>query len=104
MYIYVEKQYQNNVPPPVSKEITAVKLPVHKYAAVRRFDGFLTDDVIPKQIAELKKSLQGTPYHGAAALDLSTVAAYNAPFRTVDRVNEVFLWFDWFMESIVASF
>lgn len=94
MHLRVPTQYQSNVPAPVSSEVTVDKLPTHKYVAVRRFDGFITDAVIPPQIAALKKSLQGTPYQKAADLDLSTLVAYNAPFRTVDRVNEIFLWFD----------
>ncbi|KAI3447191.1 hypothetical protein Pfo_003856 [Paulownia fortunei] len=96
VYFYVPQKYQKGtpLPQPTSNLIKQVKLPRHKYAAVRRFDGFITDANIPTQIAALKKSLQGTPYQRAAALDLSTVAGYNSPFEPINRVNEVFLWFD----------
>ncbi|KAL8554691.1 hypothetical protein ACS0TY_002758 [Phlomoides rotata] len=85
MYFLLPKEYKNNIPQPLSNEIEPVILPKHKYAAVKRFVGFLTDDFIRPNIDALKKSLQGTPYQTAASHDLSTMAAYNAPFRIVDR-------------------
>lgn len=92
---YVPKKYQNGgLPQPLATGITQVRLPKHKYVAVRRFDGFITDQNIPTQVAALKKSLKGTPYERAAALDKFTLAGYNSPFELTNRVNEVFLWFD----------
>ncbi|KAL8035988.1 hypothetical protein ABFX02_12G130300 [Erythranthe guttata] len=95
VFFYVPKKYQNgSLPTPRSTAIKQVKLPKHKYAAVRRFDGFITDENIPTEVAALKNSLKGTPYEKAAALDVFTLAGYNSPFELINRVNEVFLWFD----------
>lgn len=97
VYFYVPKEYQNGgLPKPLNRGIGQVKLPKHKYAAVRRFGGFITESNIPTQVAALRTSLKGTPYERAAvaAPDRFTIAGYNSPFEFVNRVNEVFLWFD----------
>ncbi|KAL3623613.1 hypothetical protein CASFOL_032429 [Castilleja foliolosa] len=96
VYFYVPQKYQSGtpLPQPISSDVTQVKLPKQKYAAVRRFDGFITDNGIPKELDALKKSLQGTPYQRAAALDVYTVAGYNSPFEPFNRVNEVIYFFD----------
>ncbi|KAG8367177.1 hypothetical protein BUALT_Bualt16G0045500 [Buddleja alternifolia] len=94
VHFYVPQKYQKSIPAPNSDEIKAVKIPKYKYAAVRRFDGFITNESIPIQVAALKKSLQGTPYQRAAAIDVYTVAGYNSPFNPVNRVNEIVIWFD----------
>ncbi|KAI3459505.1 hypothetical protein Pfo_016168 [Paulownia fortunei] len=93
-YYYVPQKYQKGIPTPLLPEIKPVKLPKHKYAAVRRFNSFLSDDNIAIQLAALKKSLKGTPYQRAATLDLFTIVSYNIPDEVTDLVNEVFLSFD----------
>ncbi|KAH6806621.1 hypothetical protein C2S51_031452 [Perilla frutescens var. frutescens] len=95
VYFYLPENYQNKAPKPVMDEIKAVKLPEHKYAAVRRFDGLINDTTISTHVDALKKSLQSTPYQRAAAGCAGfTVAAYNAPFDLINRVNEIIVWFD----------
>ncbi|KAG8367178.1 hypothetical protein BUALT_Bualt16G0045600 [Buddleja alternifolia] len=81
VYFYAPQKYEKSIPPPTPDERKPVKLPKYKYAAVRRFDGFITNKNIPKQVDALKKSLQGTPYEQAAALDRYTIAGYNSPFE-----------------------
>ncbi|KAJ9710007.1 hypothetical protein PVL29_001467 [Vitis rotundifolia] len=96
MYFYVPTKYQNN--PPLSAQAHQVKLPKHKYAAVRRFGGFMDDSNIPTQALALRRSLKGTPWETSIstknrALTYS-VAGYNSPFEYENRVNEVIFWFD----------
>lgn len=94
VYFYLPRLYQSGVPPQASlADIVEVKLPEQKYAAVRRYGGFV-DDKNMEEVASLKKGLQGTPYQRAAAVDRFTVAGYNSPFDITNRVNEVFLRFD----------
>ncbi|GFP79491.1 heme-binding protein 2 [Phtheirospermum japonicum] len=96
VYFYVPQKYQSGtpLPQPLSSDVTQVMLPKQKYAAVRRFDGFITNDRIPTELTALKKSLQGTPYQRAAALDVFTLAGYNSPFEPSNRINEVIFFFD----------
>ncbi|GFP79490.1 heme-binding protein 2 [Phtheirospermum japonicum] len=96
VYFYVPQKYQSGtpLPKPLSRDVTQVKVPKQKYAAVRRFDGFISNDRIPTELAALKKSLQGTPYQRAAALDVFTVAGYNSPFEPFNRINEVVFFFN----------
>lgn len=95
VYFYLPKLYQSGVPPQASlADIVEVKLPKNKYAAVRRYGGFVDEKNIAEEVASLKKGLQGTPYQEAAKVDGVTVAGYNSPFELTNRVNEVFLWFD----------
>ncbi|KAK6126779.1 hypothetical protein DH2020_039487 [Rehmannia glutinosa] len=96
VFFYLPQTFQSGlpIPQPNSREIEKVTLPKHKYAAVKRFGGFITDFNIPKQIEALRKSLQGTPYQRAAAIENFTIAGYNSPFELINRVNEVIIWFD----------
>lgn len=103
VYFYLPQKYQNN-PPPLSDQASPVMLPRHKkYAAVRRFGGFLNDSSIPPQAVALKKSLKGTSWESAAQADGGsgdssfvpcTVAGYNSPYEQDNRVNEVLFWFE----------
>lgn len=94
VYFSLPAKYQKITPPPPpsSDQIKAVKLPKYKYAAVR--SGGVDEDKIVEEIASLKKSLSGTPYKGATALDRFSVAGYNSPFDFINWVDEVFLWFN----------
>ncbi|KAK6145940.1 hypothetical protein DH2020_019809 [Rehmannia glutinosa] len=90
---YVPKKYQNNVPTPLSPQVKPVKLPKHKYTAVRRFSGLDGDGTIAEQLDTLKKSLQGTPYQRATAVNQFTVAIYYNLYES-DSVAEILLSFD----------
>ncbi|KAK6151997.1 hypothetical protein DH2020_014632 [Rehmannia glutinosa] len=95
VYFYVPENYQSTpLPRPISPEIKQVRLPKYKYAAVIRFDGFITDAIIPIKIAALKKSLQGTPYQRATAVDNFFLAGYNSPFEPTNRANELIIPFN----------
>lgn len=98
---YLPKKYQSksSPPPPLplpssSYQIKVEKLPKYKYAAVRRYGGFVSEKNIKEQLASLKKGLEGTIYRRAALLNRYTVAGYNSPMDLSNRVNEIFLWFD----------
>ncbi|KAL3625306.1 hypothetical protein CASFOL_030760 [Castilleja foliolosa] len=95
-FFYVPQKYQSGtpLPEPISSDVTQVKIPKQKYAAVRRFDGVITDDKLPTEFVELKKGLQGTPYQRAAAFDSFIVAGYNSPFEPFDLVNEIIIFFN----------
>ncbi|KAI3459504.1 hypothetical protein Pfo_016167 [Paulownia fortunei] len=93
-YFYVPQKYQKSIPTPLSPEIKPVKLPKHKYAAVRRFDGYVIDDSITMQIAALKESLQGTPYQRAATFDQFTVVSYDFPVKYTNIDTEILVSFD----------
>ncbi|KAH7849327.1 hypothetical protein Vadar_016355 [Vaccinium darrowii] len=102
VYFYLPQKYQKSPPPPpLSDQVRPVTLPKYKYAAVRRFGGFLKNINITSQVTALKKSLKGTPSesaiaktYGTGAVVPYTVAGYNSPFEYVNRVNEVMFWFD----------
>ncbi|XVF02133.1 hypothetical protein REPUB_Repub04eG0149600 [Reevesia pubescens] len=89
-----------NINPPKSVEAHPVKLPQHKFAAVRRFGGFMDDSNISAQMSALKKSLKDTawessiPNKHSGDSQLYSAASYNSPFEYENRVNEVMLWFD----------
>ncbi|XP_010249234.1 PREDICTED: heme-binding protein 2-like [Nelumbo nucifera] len=100
VHFYVPQKYQKN--PPLSDQVHPVKLPKHRYAAVRRFGGFMDDSNIPLQFVFLRKSLKGTPWesaissrHGGGGGEPQpySVAGYNSPYEYENRVNEVLLWF-----------
>ncbi|OMO85068.1 SOUL heme-binding protein [Corchorus olitorius] len=89
------QEFQNSLPPQ-SAQAHTVALPDHKFAAVRRFGGFMDDSNISAEISALKKSLNATAWdtHSVDYPLLYTAAAYNSPFEHENRVNEVMLWFD----------
>ena len=98
VHFYMPQKFQRN--PPQSTEAHPVKLPQHKFVAVRRFGGFMDDSNISAQMSALKKSLKGTAWessipkkHSGDSL-LYSAAGYNSPFEYENRVNEVMLWFD----------
>ncbi|KAI8572441.1 hypothetical protein RHMOL_Rhmol01G0198800 [Rhododendron molle] len=99
VYFFLPQKYQK-ISPPVADQVHPVTLPKRKYAAVRRFGGFLNNTDIPLQVTSLRESLKGTPWESAIAKTYGggivpyTVAGYNSPFELVNRVNEVVLWFD----------
>lgn len=97
-----------NVYPPIpyTDDINFTQFPqegIHKpknYAAVRRFDGVITDDAVAKQIDALQKSLNSTPYQRAAATHYFAIADYTSPDQT-SHLHEAFLWFDWYKNLII---
>ncbi|KAH6787069.1 hypothetical protein C2S52_006621 [Perilla frutescens var. hirtella] len=93
VYYYVPKKYQNcGIPKPLSPEIKQVKLPIFKYAAVKRCTDELADDTVALQIDALKRDLQGTTYQRAAARDQFTFILYNA--YVFHKGYELLIWFD----------
>ncbi|KAH1074094.1 hypothetical protein J1N35_026422 [Gossypium stocksii] len=99
VHFYMPQKFQRN--PPLSAEAQPVELPQHKYAAVRRFGGFMDDSNISVQLSALKESLKGTGRYKSSASNqhsgrslLYSAAGYNSPFEHENRVNEVMLWFD----------
>ncbi|XP_039060696.1 heme-binding protein 2-like [Hibiscus syriacus] len=96
VHFYMPQIFQRN--PPRSAEAQPVELPPNKFAAVRRFGGFMDDSNISAQISALKKSIKGTSWEsnkrsGSRSMQYSA-AGYNSPFEYENRVNEVMLWFD----------
>lgn len=63
VHFYMPQKFQTN--PPQSAETHTVKLPLQKFAAVRRFGGFMDDSKISGQISALKKSLNGTDWESS---------------------------------------
>ncbi|XP_058092932.1 uncharacterized protein LOC131239305 [Magnolia sinica] len=99
VHFYVPQNYQND--PPLAENVHPEGWPKQHYAAVRRFGGFLNDSSILIQASSLKKSLQGTPWESVVVTSdggpsIYTVAGYNSPFESENRVNEVMLLFDKF--------
>ncbi|CAM0880360.1 unnamed protein product [Alopecurus aequalis] len=95
---YVPAKNQANPPPAEGLEVQ--KWAGTRYAAVRRFGGFVADSDIGEQAALLDASLQGTKWaasvsDGGSATPVSyTVAQYNSPFEFSGRVNEIWMLFD----------
>lgn len=95
---YVPKENQANPPPAKGLNVQRWKT-VH--AAVRQFDGFVSDSTIGQEAAALKASLAGTQWSAAINKTQSgdhasvySVAQYNAPFEFDNRVNEIWFLFD----------
>ncbi|KAK4785697.1 hypothetical protein SAY86_002386 [Trapa natans] len=96
VHFYMPRQYQEGQPP-LSGEVSPRRLPTNRYAAVRRFGGFMDDSNIAPQVSMLRASVKGSPWE--ASLEKTsgggyTVAGYNSPFEYMDRVNEVLIWFN----------
>ncbi|KAK1663019.1 hypothetical protein QYE76_051178 [Lolium multiflorum] len=91
---------KNQADPPAADGLTVQKWAGARYAAVRRFGGFVADADIGQQAALLDASLQGTKWaasvsDGGSAGPVSyTVAQYNSPFEFSGRVNEIWMLFD----------
>ncbi|KAL2247252.1 heme-binding protein 2-like [Sesamum indicum] len=96
---YVPKENQQN--PPSAKGLHLQKWGV-TYVAVRQFGGFVADEEVGEEAAALYASVAGTVWSDAIdkshAGDSATdyiVAQYNSPFEFRNRVNEIWLTFDW---------
>uniref|UniRef100_A0A0D6QVY1 Heme-binding protein 2 n=1 Tax=Araucaria cunninghamii TaxID=56994 RepID=A0A0D6QVY1_ARACU len=104
---YVPESFQES--PPKAEEglgLAETRWDV-RYAAVRRFGGFVTDFNIGEEAAKLQASLLGTPWEKAISKtkqgkkgkgdedpSVYSVAQYNAPFEYEGRVNEIWMLFD----------
>ena len=92
---------KNQADPPPAEGLRVDPWAGARYAAVRRFGGFVADDDVGEQAAQLDASLQGTRW-AAAVNDARradpaspyTVAQYNSPFEFSGRVNEIWMLFD----------
>lgn len=92
---------KNQADPPAADGLTVQRWAGARYAAVRRFGGFVADADIGQQAALLDASLQGTKWAasvsdgGSGAGPVSyTVAQYNSPFEFSGRINEIWMLFD----------
>lgn len=97
VHFYLPKQFQTFAPTPLNPDIRLANLPgkAHQYAAVRRFDGLITDETIPLNLEPLKRSLQSShEYARAVEGGVTMLGAYNRPTQLTDRVNELFIWFN----------
>ncbi|CAL4978539.1 unnamed protein product [Urochloa decumbens] len=92
---------KNQADPPPAEGLHVRRWAGDRYAAVRRFGGFVADADVGEQAARLDASLQGTRW--AAAVNEGrredpktsyTVAQYNSPFEFSGRVNEIWMLFD----------
>ncbi|CAL4952311.1 unnamed protein product [Urochloa decumbens] len=92
---------KNQADPPPAEGLHVRRWAGDRYAAVRRFGGFVADADVGEQAAHLDASLQGTRW--AAAVNEGraedpktsyTVAQYNSPFEFSGRVNEIWMLFD----------
>ncbi|XP_004511057.1 uncharacterized protein [Cicer arietinum] len=96
---YVPKLNQANPPPAKGLQVQRWK---NVYAAVRQFDGFVSDTDVGKEAAALKDSIAATKW--SSFIDQSrkagghasvySVAQYNSPFEFDNRVNEIWFLFD----------
>ncbi|CAD6240388.1 unnamed protein product [Miscanthus lutarioriparius] len=92
---------KNQADPPPAEGLRVERWAGARYAAVRRFGGFVADADVGEQAARLDASLQGTRW-AAAVNDARradpaspyTVAQYNSPFEFSGRVNEIWMLFD----------
>ena len=92
---------KNQADPPPAEGLRVERWAGTRYAAVRRFGGFVADADVGEQAARLDASLQGTRW-AAAVNDARradpaspyTVAQYNSPFEFSGRVNEIWMLFD----------
>ncbi|KAF8663333.1 hypothetical protein HU200_055946 [Digitaria exilis] len=92
---------KNQPDPPPADGLPVRRWAGDRYAAVRRFGGFVSDADVGEQAARLDASLQGTRWAAAVNEGRSgsqptsyTVAQYNSPFEFSGRVNEIWMLFD----------
>ena len=88
---------KNQADPPPAEGLRVRRWAGARFAAVRRFGGFVADADVGEQAARLDASLQGTRW--AAAVNEGqaasyVVAQYNSPFEFSGRVNEIWMLFD----------
>lgn len=96
---YVPAKNQADVPP--ADNLHAQRWGV-RYAAVRKFSGFVSDYSVGEEAAALQLSLAGSSWSEAVKQSQKdgdtkstyTVAQYNSPFEFDHRVNEIWLLFD----------
>ncbi|GLJ07049.1 hypothetical protein SUGI_0056530 [Cryptomeria japonica] len=96
---YVPASFQKS--PPKAKKSLALEESRWgvRFAAVRRFGGFVSDYNVGEEAAKLQASLMGTRWETAIAKSKSdesslyTVAQYNSPFEFESRVNEIWMPF-----------
>ncbi|CAF2065565.1 heme-binding protein 2 [Brassica napus] len=97
---YVPKQ---NQPDPAPAKNLHVQRWDTRYVAVKQFGGYVSDDTVGEEAAELETSLKGTVWGkaidksrekgGVGSTSAYTVAQYNSPFEFLGRVNEIWLPF-----------
>ena len=93
VYLYVPNKYQNGgLPKPLIQDVKQVKLPKYKYAAVRRIDGEITEEIVSTQVDLLKKYLKDTTYKRAADNDQFTYIMYDR--RSWVKGYEILIWFN----------
>ena len=92
---------KNQADPPPAEGLRVRRWAGARYAAVRRFGGFVADADVGEQAARLDASLQGTRWaaavnegRGAGQAASYVVAQYNSPFEFRGRVNEIWMLFD----------
>lgn len=92
---------KNQPDPPPAEGLHLQRWAGARYAAVRRFGGFVADSDVGEQAALLDASLQGTRWAAAVSegrradpASAYTVAQYNSPFEFSGRVNEIWMPFD----------
>uniref|UniRef100_A0ACD5VGR3 Uncharacterized protein n=1 Tax=Avena sativa TaxID=4498 RepID=A0ACD5VGR3_AVESA len=93
---------KNQADPPPAEGLSVQRWAGVRYAAVRRFGGFVADSDVGEQAALLDASLQGTKWAASVSDGASagagpvsyTVAQYNSPFEFSGRVNEIWMLFD----------
>ncbi|KAL0808105.1 hypothetical protein Bca101_100597 [Brassica carinata] len=97
---YVPKQ---NQPDPAPAKNLHVQRWDTRYVAVKQLGGYVSDDTVGEEAAELETSLKGTVWGkaidksrekgGVGSTSAYTVAQYNSPFEFLGRVNEIWLPF-----------
>ncbi|CAI9088933.1 OLC1v1023393C1 [Oldenlandia corymbosa var. corymbosa] len=96
---YVPKVNQANTPPAKGLHVQRWE---KTYVAVRQFSGFVADSDVAVEASALHDSVSGTKWadaidksHAGENTTIYTVAQYNSPFEFQDRVNEIWLTFQW---------
>ena len=93
MFYYVPEKCQNDgLPKPLKSEIKQVKLPKYKYAAVRRVDSEIIEDIILGQVDALKKQMKNTSYRWAVDRGQYTYVMYGE--LNFNQGHEILIWFD----------
>ena len=85
---FVPFDYQENTPIPTDPTLAIINLPALK-VYVKSFGGFITDELLKKKLKKLKEDLgkDGLGY----VSEYYFAAAYDSPFRIINRHNEVWL-------------
>jgi len=86
---FLPEEFQDSPPPPIDPRVNIEEMPQTSFY-VTAFGGHISDDVISREVRNLKSHLEDEDL-AYSLPDVVFTAAYNSPRRIEDRYNEIWL-------------